>query len=132
MEIAAIALMAFGSLFLLAGSLGVARFEDVYLRIQFSSKALTFGLCFFIAGAALVTPGDEVLWKAALAILFQFLTAPIAATVIAQAAIENGIKPHQLETPEAYEDLKEILTEEPGAVDSPKSNSPPIPGEADR
>lgn len=97
MEILAVASMLFGSIFVLVGSLGVLRFEDVYLRLQFASKSLTFGLIFFLLGAALLTPGPEVSWKAALAVLFQFLTAPIAASLIAQVALDHPLKPAKME-----------------------------------
>lgn len=90
-EILAAAALIVGAVFLLAGSLGVYRFEDVYIRIQASSKSLTFGLGFFLLGTALLTPGPEVAWKSALAVILQIMTAPIAAYVIAHAAMRRGL-----------------------------------------
>ncbi len=95
-------LLVLGGIFLLAGSFGVYRFDDVYLRIQFSSKALTFGLCFFLGGIGLLISGEQVVWKIILAVIFQFLTAPIAATMVAQAAMRRDQKPQSLENEEEY------------------------------
>ena len=85
-----------GLFFVFTGSLGVTRFEDVYLRLQASSKSITFGLCFLLGGAAILFNQGEVTAKAVLAILFQFLTAPIAAQTIAQVALLKGHKPEKM------------------------------------
>ena len=95
--------IAIGTFFVFVGSLGVARFEDVYLRLQASSKSLTFGLVFFLPGIALMIQDVDVLGKAILAIAFQFLTAPIAANVIARAAIRRGQRPMKTDGAEATE-----------------------------
>jgi multicomponent Na+:H+ antiporter subunit G len=86
-----------GVFFVFTGSLGVARFQDVYLRLQASSKSITFGLGFLMVGIALVVSHGEVAAKATLAILFQFLTAPIAAQTLARAAMIKGQKPVKMD-----------------------------------
>jgi multicomponent Na+:H+ antiporter subunit G len=85
--------LSLGVFFVFTGSLGVSRFKDVYLRLQASSKSITFGLGFLMVGIALVVGQGEIVAKAALAILFQFLTAPIAAQTLARAALVKGQKP---------------------------------------
>ncbi len=92
-DMAAYLFLSIGLMFLFVGSLGVLRFEDVYLRLQASSKALTFGLGFFLPGAALLTGDPETVAKALLAVSFQFLTAPIAAHMMARSALRRGIVP---------------------------------------
>lgn len=92
-EFLSIAFLTLGGAFLFLGSLGVLRFEDVYLRLQFSTKSLTFGLSFYLLGAAIAAGGADALLKAGLAIAFQFLTAPIAGTMIAKVAMKRGHKP---------------------------------------
>ena len=88
-----------GVFFVFAGSVGVFRFEDVYLRLQASSKSITFGFGFLMLGAGLLVGHGEALAKALLAILFQFLTAPVAAQTIARAALIRGHRPlKQIET----------------------------------
>ncbi|MCA9433510.1 MAG: monovalent cation/H(+) antiporter subunit G, partial [Candidatus Omnitrophica bacterium] len=85
-----------GLFFVFSGSLGVTRFEDVYLRLQASSKSITLGLSFFLGGVAILFNQGEVTAKVVLAILFQFLTAPIAAQTIARVALLRGQKPEKM------------------------------------
>lgn len=95
-----IVLLLLGTFFVVLGSFGIFWFRDVYLRLQASSKSLTFGFGFFILGAGVLS-GDLVMFsKAVLAVTFQFLTAPIAAQVIARAAMRNGIEPAERQNPE--------------------------------
>ncbi|MCX7719193.1 MAG: monovalent cation/H(+) antiporter subunit G [Candidatus Sumerlaeaceae bacterium] len=85
-----------GLFFLFVGTLGVLRFEDVYLRIQAASKNLTFGLGFLLPGVALLTGDGGALAKAVVVVAFQFLTAPIAAHVMARSALRRGIQPRKV------------------------------------
>ena len=89
----AVALMAIGSLFLVFGSVGILKFQDVFLRLQAASKSLTFGFGFLIIGVALLTGDSGAILKAVTAVIFQFLTAPIAAMMIARAALHRGVDP---------------------------------------
>lgn len=91
--------LAVGLLFVAVGTVGFVRFADVYLRLQASSKALTFGFGFLILGAGLASGDGVTLAKAAVAALFQFLTAPIAAHMIARTALSRGVRPAKLEPP---------------------------------
>ena len=82
-----------GIFFVFVGSLGVLRFNDVYLRLQASSKALTFGFVFVVMGTAMLAGDPLTIGKAVIAVIFQILTAPVAAQVIARAALRRGIDP---------------------------------------
>lgn len=93
MEWVALASMSLGIAFVLLGSIGILKFKDVYLRLQASSKSLTFGFGFLILGVGLLTGDWGAFLKAATAVAFQFLTAPIAANIIAQVALKRGIDP---------------------------------------
>lgn len=95
-EILGVLFLSVGVFFVLIGSLGVLRFEDVYLRLQASSKSITFGFGFVMLGAGLLSGSGLILAKAVLATLFQFLTAPVAAQTIARAAVMRGQKPLKL------------------------------------
>jgi multicomponent Na+:H+ antiporter subunit G len=83
----------FGLFFMLVGTIGILRFRDVYLRLHSASKSVTFGFVFILLGSVILV-GDAGNWsKALLAIGFQFLTAPVAAQVVARAALIHGIVP---------------------------------------
>lgn len=93
----AIGLMCFGLAFMVVGVIGVVRFEDVFLRLQAASKCLTFGFTFMVIGAVMLAGDAGDYAKVALAILFQFLTAPVAAQMVARSALVRGIRPAKLE-----------------------------------
>jgi multicomponent Na+:H+ antiporter subunit G len=95
-EVLIAALFILGLFFTFVGSLGVLRFEDVYLRLQASSKTLTFGFGFIVMGAGIAAGDIDSLVKAVIAVAFQVVTAPLAAQVIARAALSRGIKPQKM------------------------------------
>ncbi len=79
-----------GATFMLLAAVGVLRMPDLYMRMQATTKATTLGAgCLLVAAAlALDNPGA---WVRALAVvLFLYLTAPVAAHVIARAAYFVG------------------------------------------
>lgn len=77
-----------GGLFTLVGAIGLVRFDDFYMRLHAPTKAATLG-----AGGVLVAsmalawaqgrPGVHEL----LITLFVFVTAPVSAHLLAQAAL---------------------------------------------
>ena len=77
-----------GGLFALVGAIGLVRFDDFYMRLHAPTKAATLG-----AGGVLVAsmalawtqgrPGVHEL----LITLFVFVTAPVSAHLLAQAAL---------------------------------------------
>lgn len=95
-ELAAEGMIGIGLFFLLVGSLGILRFEDVYLRLQASSKSITFGMGFLLLGTGALTGEPLLLAKAAVAVAFLFLTSPIAAHMIARSALRSGHEPVKL------------------------------------
>ena len=87
-EWAIAALLLVGAFFLLVGSIGLARFPDFFMRLHAPTKATTLGV-----GGLLVA---SMLWHWAhgewavrelLITLFLFVTAPVSANLLAQAAL---------------------------------------------
>ena len=86
-------LLVAGALFSLIASLGLLRLPDLFSRMHAASKAGTAGSGLILIAAALHA-GDWVIWlKCLAAILFFLLTAPLAAHLLAKAALAAGIKP---------------------------------------
>lgn len=87
-EIALAALLVVGGVFTLVGAIGLVRFDDFYMRLHAPTKAATLG-----AGGVLLAsmglawaqgrPGVHEL----LITLFLFVTAPVSANLMAQAAL---------------------------------------------
>ena len=94
-EILASLLLLIGLAFTLIGSIGLVRLPDFYTRIHAPTKATTLGVSGMLAAAALTLPGSAIATglKAALAIVFLFLTAPIGAHMLARAARRGQVAP---------------------------------------
>ena len=83
----------FGSFFVLTAAIGVLRFPDLYSRLHASSKLITLGSLGIFLGAALSFSDISALTRLTAALLFQLLTTPLSAYLIAQAAYLRGVKP---------------------------------------
>lgn len=88
-----IGMMFFGLFFVLTAGVGIMRMPDLYIRLHAASKATTFGFAFIVTGAALLTGDPTNLAKAFIALIFQFVTTPIAAHMVARVALRRGIVP---------------------------------------
>jgi multicomponent Na+:H+ antiporter subunit G len=85
-DLLTIFLLLCGSLFCLLGAVGIVRMPDLFTRLQASTKAGTLGVGFIMVGTAIHFAELGVTVRSMLVIAFLFLTAPIAAHVIARAA----------------------------------------------
>lgn len=88
MEWLAAALVLVASVFLLVGAIGLVRLPDFYMRLHAPTKASTLGVGGVLLASMLVSlaqgqPGITEL----LITLFVFVTAPVSANVLAQAAL---------------------------------------------
>ncbi|MBX3360229.1 MAG: monovalent cation/H(+) antiporter subunit G [Phycisphaeraceae bacterium] len=75
-----------GAAFTLLGALGTLRMPDLYTRLQASTKAGTLGVTCIMVAAAIHFMELAVAVRALLVVAFLFLTAPVAAHIIARAA----------------------------------------------
>ncbi len=84
-------LILIGTTFMLLASIGITRMPDLFTRMQSTSKAATLGIsCMMLAVAFHF--GDLGITTRALAVVaFFFLTAPVAAHIIARAAYFVGV-----------------------------------------
>ncbi len=89
-EIVGLVVMTLGALLILLAAVGIVRMPDLLSRMHSSSKAGTLGTILILAGVALVQGGTGVVVRSLLVIVFLFLTAPVAAHVIARAARRSG------------------------------------------
>jgi multicomponent Na+:H+ antiporter subunit G len=92
-DIIFILMMLNGIFFILTAALGIVKFRDIYTRLHAATKAATFGFAFIIMAVAMQTGTPTDVTKALAAVLFQFLTAPIAAHMLGRVAIQRGIRP---------------------------------------
>ncbi len=88
-EGAAIALLALGTVLVLASALGVNRFDDVFCRMHAATKAATLGVILLALSAMLRVDGAAIP-KLGLVIVLQLLTAPLGAHLLGRAAHGQG------------------------------------------
>lgn len=87
-EILLAALLVVGGLFTLVGAIGLVRFDDFYMRLHAPTKAATLG-----AGGVLLASMGLAWWLGRpglhelLITFFLFVTAPVSANLMAQAAL---------------------------------------------
>ena len=88
-----VALMAVGVLFFIAGTVGLLRFPDVFMRIHALTKADNLGLGFIVAGLILQAESVGAVVQLLLIWLLVLVAASAAAHLIAQATLRAGIRP---------------------------------------
>ncbi|WP_102127914.1 monovalent cation/H(+) antiporter subunit G [Deinococcus planocerae] len=82
-----------GAFFVLTAAIGVVRFPDLYSRLHASSKLVTLGSAGIFLGVAFELADAAAFTRLAAVLLFQFLTTPLTAYLIAQAAYLRGLAP---------------------------------------
>jgi multicomponent Na+:H+ antiporter subunit G len=90
-EIITSALLVLGGFFMLLAGVGVARMPDMFMRMQAATKAATLGVGCMLLAVAVHFNDLGVTTRALLVTAFVFLTAPVAAHVIARAAYSVGV-----------------------------------------
>lgn len=87
-EWAAAGLILIAAFFLLVGAIGLARLPDFYMRLHAPTKASTLGVGGVLIASMLVAAAQGRPGIAELLItLFVFVTAPVSANLMAQAAL---------------------------------------------
>ncbi|GAA3536054.1 Na+/H+ antiporter subunit G [Aeromicrobium flavum] len=84
------ALLILGAAFAFVAAVGVVRFPDVLTRMHAATKPQTFGLLLILAGLALRSDSVGDLTLVAVVALFQLLTAPVSAHMVARASFRAG------------------------------------------
>ena len=91
----ALILTLIGTLFFVAGTVGLLRFPDVYTRLHALTKADNLGLGFMVCGLALQAWSWAVALKLVLIWLLVLLASANATYEVARSALELGIRPWQ-------------------------------------
>jgi multicomponent Na+:H+ antiporter subunit G len=86
LEIIISILVFMGAFFILVAAVGLIRLPDLMTRIHAATKATSFGLLLILFGIGLHFGSFAIIVKAFLLICFIYLTAPLAASVIAKTA----------------------------------------------
>ncbi|MEJ8303798.1 monovalent cation/H(+) antiporter subunit G [Saccharibacillus sacchari] len=119
----AIVLALAGAVFCAISAFGLIRLPDVYLRSHAATKSAALGVLFVLVGAFLYfwAVDGAINVKLLLAIVFVFLTSPVAGHLNGRAAYRSGVK---LWKGSVRDDFKGVLEREgtsvPEAVNEPE------------
>ena len=102
MEIIVSFFLIIGAFFLLVGGIGMVKLPDLFMRLHAPTKSSTLGLGSFLLAAMIYAAFQGSFGFAELLItLFSFVTAPVSANLIAQAAIHLRLRSTSGDVPEA-------------------------------
>ncbi len=87
----AVVWMVMGAAFMAIAALGIVRMPDLFTRMQAATKTGTAGAGCILLGTALFFAEAQVATQAGVVIVFLFLTAPVAAHMLARAGYLAGI-----------------------------------------
>ncbi|MDX2185309.1 MAG: monovalent cation/H(+) antiporter subunit G [Opitutaceae bacterium] len=82
-------LLVAGAAFVLVAAVGVVRLPDVLFRMHAATKAGAFGVALMLAATVLLFPAFSTFGKAAMAVIFFYLTAPTACHLLSRAALRS-------------------------------------------
>lgn len=93
LQAAIAALLVIGGAFCLIGAIGFVRFTDFYMRLHAPTKASTLGVGGVLLASLLWHWGHgEWALRELLITLFLFITAPVSANLLAQAALHLRVR----------------------------------------
>ncbi|MGQ9707474.1 MAG: monovalent cation/H(+) antiporter subunit G [bacterium] len=78
--------------FVLLGALGLARFPDLYNRMQAATKCVTLGVCGIMIGVFLFSGFNALGIKALICAVFILLTVPVSSHALARGSLSAGVK----------------------------------------
>ncbi len=93
LTVASWALIACGAFFALTGAVGLMRLPDFYTRTHAAGITDSAGAGLMLLGLLLQAESFAVAIRLVLILLFLVFTSPTAAHALAQAALQDGLKP---------------------------------------
>lgn len=91
-----------GAVFILVGGIGMVRLPDLYMRLHAPSTTSTLGLgCFVLAGIVYSGAQGRLSLAGILLLVLVFITAPVSANLLAQAALHLKLRSRSGEVPES-------------------------------
>ncbi len=104
MEITVSFFLIIGAFFTLVGGIGMVKLPDLFMRLHAPTKASTLGLGSFLIAAMIYSAFNSRFGFSELLItLLVFITAPVSANLIAQAAIHLRLRSTSGDVPESLD-----------------------------
>jgi len=93
LEIITSVLLLIGVFFILVGAIGLVRLPDFFMRLHAPTKASTLGVGGILLASMVYAFKDGLLIHELIITLFVFVTAPVSAHLLSQAALRLRLKP---------------------------------------
>lgn len=90
LDVVASVLLLAGAVLAFTAGMGLVRFPDLLSRMHTATKPQVLGLLLMLGGLALRLRTGGAAWILALVALFQLLTSPVAAHMVARAGYRTG------------------------------------------
>lgn len=81
-----------GAIFMLISSIGMIRLPDFYIRNSASTKAVVLGVLLILSGVGIYYNSSMMFIEIVAILFFVFLIAPLAAHIVARAAVKSKVK----------------------------------------
>lgn len=81
-----------GAFFILVGSIGLVRLPEFFMRLHAPTKASTLGVGGVLIASMVYALNESVLIHELIITLFVFVTAPVSAHLLSQAALRLKLK----------------------------------------
>jgi len=120
-EIISAAFILIGSVFMLISSLGMIRLPDFYIRNSASTKAVVLGVLLVLTGVGIHYNETMIFIEIVAILFFIFLIAPLAAHIVARAAVITDVDFWKKTTLDGLKGYKEQL-EKPQRSDPENSD----------
>jgi multicomponent Na+:H+ antiporter subunit G len=89
-DVASVICLLGGAFLAFAAGVGVLRFPDLLSRMHAGTKPQVLGLILVLVGLALRLRSGGAVWALVLVVVFQMLTAPVAAHMVGRAGFRTG------------------------------------------
>jgi len=123
LDLAAAVCLLLGALLSLAAGIGLLRFPDALARLHAATKPQVLGLVFIVIAIALTARSLPVLLALVPVIVFQMLTAPIAAHMIGRAGYRTRNFRRELLVVDELEAAVEQASRSTGTTDGPDAST---------
>lgn len=92
LEVITSVLLLIGAFFILVGSIGLVRLPEFFMRLHAPTKASTLGVGGVLLASMVYAFNQSVLIHELIITLFVFVTAPVSAHLLSQAALRLKLK----------------------------------------
>jgi multicomponent K+:H+ antiporter subunit G len=92
LEVMTSVLLLIGAFFILVGSIGLVRLPEFFMRLHAPTKASTLGVGGVLLASIVYAFNESVLIHELIITLFVFVTAPVSAHLLSQAALRLKLK----------------------------------------